>query len=34
LEDLGTDGWIILKWFFNKGMGSMEWIDLAENRSA
>jgi len=34
LEDLGTDGGIILKCIFNKwnGGGGMVWTDLAQDR--
>jgi len=32
LEDPGVDGSIILKWIFNKWDGSMDWINLAQNR--
>jgi hypothetical protein len=32
LEDQGVDGRIILKWIFRKWDGSMDWIDLAQNR--
>jgi len=35
LEDAGIDERIILKWIFKKwewGWGSMDWIDLAQNR--
>jgi hypothetical protein len=31
-EDLGVDGRIILKCIFKKWNGSMDWIDLAQNR--
>ena len=33
LEDSDVDGRIILKWILDNGMGSMEWIDLAQNRN-
>jgi len=32
LEDLGLDGMVILKWIFKNGNGSMDWIDLAQDR--
>ena len=34
LEDLGIDGWVILRWIFRKcdGGGGMDWIDLAQDR--
>jgi hypothetical protein len=32
LEDLGVDGRIILKRIFRKWDGSMEWIDVAQDR--
>jgi hypothetical protein len=32
LEDTGVDGRIILKWIFEKWVGDMEWIDLAQDR--
>jgi hypothetical protein len=32
LEDPGIDGKIILNWIFKKCDGSMDWIDLAQNR--
>jgi hypothetical protein len=32
LEDPGVDGRIILKWILEKWGGSMDWIDLAQNR--
>jgi hypothetical protein len=32
LEDPGIDGGINLKWIFRKWDGSMDWIDLAQNR--
>jgi hypothetical protein len=31
LEDPGIDGWIILKWSFEKWNGGMDWIDLAQD---
>ena len=31
LEDTGVDGGILLKWMFNKLIGVMDWIDLAED---
>jgi hypothetical protein len=33
LEDTGIDGRIILRWIFRKWDGSMDWIDLAQNRN-
>jgi hypothetical protein len=32
LEDQGVDGRIIVRWFFRKSDGGMDWIDLAEKR--
>jgi hypothetical protein len=32
LGDRGIDGRIILKWTFNKWDGSMDWIELAQDR--
>jgi hypothetical protein len=33
LEDPGVDGRIILRWIFRKwDVGSMDWIDLAQDR--
>jgi hypothetical protein len=32
LEDPGIDGRIILKWIFDKWVGGMDWIDLAQDR--
>ena len=32
LEDLGIDGRIILRWFFRKWEGGVDWIDLAQYR--
>jgi hypothetical protein len=32
LEDTGIDVRIILKWIFEKWDGSMDWIDLAQDR--
>jgi hypothetical protein len=32
LEDPCIGGRIIIKWIFGSGMGSMDWIDLAEDR--
>jgi hypothetical protein len=32
LEDPGKDGWIILKWTFEKLDGDTDWIDLAQDR--
>ena len=31
-KDTGVDGRIIFKWFFNKWVGGLEWIDLPQNR--
>jgi hypothetical protein len=33
LEYLGVDGMIILKLFFKKWNGGMDWIDLAQDRN-
>jgi len=33
LEDLGTDGRIVLKWIFKNWIGKgMDWIDLPQDR--
>ena len=32
LEDIGIDGWIILKWMFKMWDGGVDCIDLAQNR--
>jgi hypothetical protein len=32
LQDLGVDIRIILEWIFKKWVGSMDWIDLAQDR--
>jgi hypothetical protein len=32
LEDPGVDGRIILKWIFKKWDGSIDWIDMAQDR--
>jgi hypothetical protein len=32
LEDLGLDGRVLLKWIFKNWNGSMDWIDLAQDR--
>jgi hypothetical protein len=32
LEDLGVDGWIILKWFFKLWVGGVDWIGVAQDR--
>ena len=33
LGDPNVDGWIILRWIFQEvGCGSMDWIDLAQDR--
>jgi hypothetical protein len=32
LEDPGVGGRIILKWFFKKWDGGMDWIDMAQDR--
>jgi len=32
LEDSDVDGRIILKWFFRKWGGGMDWSDLAQSR--
>jgi len=34
LEDPGLDGKILLKRLFRIWMGSMDWIDLAQNRDS
>jgi hypothetical protein len=33
LEDPGIDGRILLRWIFRKWDGSLDWIDLAQNRN-
>jgi hypothetical protein len=33
LGDPGIDGRIILKWIFKKGVGSMDWIELAQDKN-
>jgi len=30
-KDLGIDRRIILKWIFKKGMGDIDWIDMAQD---
>jgi hypothetical protein len=32
LEDRGIDGRIIIKWILEKWYGSMDWIDLVQDR--
>ena len=32
LADLGLDGRVILKWIFKNWNGSMDWIDLVQDR--
>jgi hypothetical protein len=32
LKDPGVDGRIILKWIFEKWLGGIDWIDLAQDR--
>jgi hypothetical protein len=32
LEDPGLDGRIIVKWFFKKWDGGVEWFDLAQDK--
>jgi hypothetical protein len=32
LGDPGVDGTILLKWIFKKWNGSMDWIELAQDR--
>jgi hypothetical protein len=32
LEGPGVDGRIILKWFFERLDGGIDWIDLAQDR--
>ena len=32
MEDPGVDGRIILRWIFRKWDGSMDWIDVAQDR--
>jgi len=32
LEDLGLDGRVLLKWIFKNWNGSIDWIDLAQDR--
>jgi hypothetical protein len=31
LENPGVDGRMILKWMFEKWVGDMDWIDLAQD---
>jgi len=33
LEDPGVDGMIILKWFFRKWDGVVDWVDLVQDRN-
>jgi hypothetical protein len=33
LEDLGLDGRLLLKWIFKHWNGSIDWIDLAQDRN-
>ena len=33
LEDLSVDGKIILKWIFKQWNGSVDWIDMAQDRT-
>jgi hypothetical protein len=30
LEDLGVDGWMIIKWIFEIWVGGVDWIDVAK----
>jgi hypothetical protein len=32
MEDPGVGGRIILRWIFKIGMGSMNWIELAQDK--
>jgi hypothetical protein len=32
LEDTCVDGRIILKWIFEKWVGGIDWVDLAQDR--
>jgi hypothetical protein len=32
LRDLGVDRSIILKWFFNKWDGGMDWIEMDQDK--
>jgi len=32
LEELGVDGWIILKWIFKKWDRSLDWTDMVQDR--
>jgi hypothetical protein len=32
LENPGIEGWILLKWIFNKWDEGMDWIDLVQDR--
>jgi len=32
LEDLGVDGWIILKWIMRKLYENLKWVNLGQNR--
>jgi hypothetical protein len=32
LDKPGVNGWIILRWIFERLMGEIDWIDLAQDR--
>ena len=32
LEELGVDGWIILKWIFKKWDRSLDWTGMVQDR--